>query len=182
MGGHIAGAYAAAFPQKVRGLLLIAPGGVASAEPSDMFRRMTAGGANPLLVETIQDFRRTLDFVFYREPFIPRPFKKILVREAARRRTLNMQIFEQIHRSWTTDPLEQRLEGLPVPTLIIWGARDRVLHVSGAGILDAAMPRARVVVMKAVGHLPMIEQPQETAELYLGWLQQLGSSPTFRQR
>ena len=170
MGGHIAGAYAVAFPQKVKTLLLIAPGGVVSAEPSDMARLMMAGGDNPLLASNLQEFRRTLDFVFYKEPFIPLPIKKILVRETARRQPLNMEIFRQILSSWDIDPLEQVLDGLPIPTLVVWGGRDRVLHVSGARILETVMPNAQAAVMKAVGHLPMVEKPRQTARLYLDWL------------
>jgi hypothetical protein len=47
-----------------------------------------------------------------------------------------------------------------------------VLHVSGAKILEAVMPNAKAAVMDAVGHLPMIEKPKETAELYLNFLEQ----------
>jgi pimeloyl-ACP methyl ester carboxylesterase len=169
MGGLIAGAYAAAFPNKVKSLWLIAPGGVVSAEPSDMTRALMGGGANPLLADNLQEFRRNLDFMFYKEPFMPRPIKKILVRETARRRPLNMEIFRQLHDAWNANPLEQILDGLKIPTLIIWGRRDRVLHVSGAAILAAAIPNSKAVVMKAVGHLPMIEKPRETAEIYLMW-------------
>ena len=64
-------------------------------------------------------------------------------------------------------PREKTVKGLAVPTLIVWGAQDRVLHVSGGGVLAAVMPNARTAVMPAVGHLPMIEKPRETAGLYL---------------
>jgi hypothetical protein len=32
------------------------------------------------------------------------------------------------------------------------------------------MPKARAAVMDSVGHLAMIEKPEETAALYLGFL------------
>jgi hypothetical protein len=47
-----------------------------------------------------------------------------------------------------------------------------VLHVSGAKILEAVMPNAKAAMMDAVGHLPMIEKPKETAELYLSFFDQ----------
>lgn len=167
MGGHIAGAYAAAYPRKVKSLLLVAPGGVVSAESSDMQEWIVAGGGNPLVAQNLQDFRRTLGFLFHKKPFIPRPVQTVLLREAVRRRPMNLEIFKQIHHAWTDAPLERLLVGLPVATLIVWGARDRVLHVSGAGILETVMPQASVEVIAAVGHLPMIEKPRATAEAYL---------------
>ena len=63
--------------------------------------------------------------------------------------------------------MESLLYGLPVPTLIVWGNKDRILHVSGAGILGSIIPKAQVEIMDNVGHLPMIEKPMETAERYL---------------
>ena len=47
-----------------------------------------------------------------------------------------------------------------------------MLHVSGAKILEAIMPNAKAEVMDAVGHLPMIEKPEEIAALYLSFLEQ----------
>ena len=47
-----------------------------------------------------------------------------------------------------------------------------LLHGFGAKILEAIMPKAKAEVMDAVGHLPMIEKPEETAALYLSFLEQ----------
>jgi pimeloyl-ACP methyl ester carboxylesterase len=170
MGGNIAGAYTSYYPEEVKSLLLIAPSGVASSEPSEMYRRLRDGKPNPLVAENIEDYERLLDFVFVKRPFIPRPIKKILIQEAIEHRPLNNKIFKQLRSSRDVKPLEILLNGLTVPTLIVWGSHDRVLHVSGAKILDAVMPNAKAVVMDAVGHLPMIEKPKETAELYLSFL------------
>jgi len=34
------------------------------------------------------------------------------------------------------------------------------------------MPEAQAAIMEDVGHLPMIEKPKETAEIYLSFLRQ----------
>lgn len=170
MGGNIAGAYASRYPNDLKSLLLIAPGGVASAEPSELYRLLMEGKPNPLIAATTEDYDRLLDFVFVKKPFIPWPVKKMLVKEALARQSLNRKIFQQLRSSTDTPPLEVMLQGLPVPTLIIWGAQDRVLHVSGARIIAAHMPKAKAEVMEAVGHIPMIEKPKETAELFLRFL------------
>jgi len=169
MGGHIAGAYTATHPEKVKSLVMIAPGGVASAEPSEMAHRLAAGGANPLIVATADDYEDLLDFVFFERPFIPRPIKTVFVREAIAHRPLNVSIFKQYRDPRHLEPLENGLKDMAVPTLIIWGAEDRVLHASGARILAAAMPKARAVVMAGVGHVPMIEKPEDTAALILAF-------------
>ena len=172
MGGNIAGAYASLYPEDLKSLLLIAPGGIVSSEPSEMFRRLKDGKPNPLVAESIEDYERLLDFVFVKRPFIPRAIKKYLIQEAIEHQSLNRKIFKQLRSSVDDPPLETMLKNLPVPTLIVWGEQDRVLHVSGAKILEAVMPNAKTEIMDAVGHLPMIEKPEETAGLYLGFIEQ----------
>lgn len=83
---------------------------------------------------------------------------------------LNSKIFRQLRGSFDAHPLEVLLKNSSVTTLIVWGSQDRVLHVSGARILETAMAEADVEIMDAVGHLPMIEKPEETANLYLSFL------------
>jgi len=178
MGGSIAGAYASNYPEEVKSLLLIAPGGVASSEPSEVFRRLKEGKPNPLVAKSAEDYEHLLDFVFVKRPFMPHAVKRYLIQQAIEHQPLNSKIFKQLLSSPDVPPLEVLLNGLPVPTLIVWGAHDRVLHVSGAKILEAAIPNAKAEVMDAVGHLPMIEKPKETAGLYLSFLEQ--SEPNLR--
>jgi len=177
MGGNIAGAYASNYAEEVKSLLLLAPGGVTSAEPSEMFRRLREGKPNPLVAKSAEDYEHLLDFVFVKRPFMPRAIKKYLIQEAIEHQPLNSKIFKQLLSSRDVPPLEVLLNGLPIPTLIVWGAHDRVLHVSGAKILEAVMPKAKAEVMDAVGHLPMIEKPKETARMYLSFLEQRELGP-----
>jgi pimeloyl-ACP methyl ester carboxylesterase len=170
MGGAISGIYAARYPENVKSLWLIAPGGVASADPSQVRSMLDEGRPNPLIAESVEDYEQLLDFVFVKRPFIPPPIKRYLAQEAIDHYPLNRKIYKQIHSAADTPPLEVTLSGLTIPTLILWGASDRVLHVSGAGILKSVMPKAKLITMEGVGHLPMIEMPKDSAEFYLNFL------------
>ena len=172
MGGYIAGVYTSLFPDEIQSLLLISPGGVATAEPSEMIRRLAEGQSTPLLVVDMAGYDQMLDFIFYNRPFIPAPVKRTLAKEAIARRSHHLAIWNQLLGSWGAQPLEDWVRGMTIPTLVIWGARDRVLHASGAEILTAAMPNARAAVLDSVGHLPMIEKPEETARAYLNFQRQ----------
>ena len=171
MGGNIAGVYAARYPNHVISLCLIAPGGVVSAEPSEMYQNIDKGKPNPLVVEKPEEYDALLDFVFTKRPFIPGAIKHYLSEEAIRNRPLNNVIFEQIQESKKNSSLENTLNGFKAPTLIIWGKQDRVLHFSGAKILGSVMLDARVEVIEDMGHLPMIERPKEMADLYMRFLE-----------
>ena len=67
-------------------------------------------------------------------------------------------------------PLEMLLKNSQTPALILWGDNDRVLHMSGAKILESVMPNAKSVIMKNIGHVPMVEKPQESANIFLNFI------------
>ncbi len=58
----------------------------------------------------------------------------------------------------------QRLSQITVPTLILWGAQDRVTPPYNAKTFDEMIPNSRSVVFEDVGHLTMVEAPERTAE------------------
>lgn len=48
----------------------------------------------------------------------------------------------------------------PVPTMVVWGARDALVPVGGAGWVARALPGARVRVIDGAGHVPMLDRPE----------------------
>ncbi len=171
MGGAIAGQYAARYPQDLLSLWLLAPGGVQTAETSELMKRFEAG-ENPLLIETPEQFRAAVDFAMEEPPYIPGALIRYLASQAIERRPQYEAVFEELQSDLANGalPLEEALAGSQVPTLITWGDRDRLLHVSGAGILAGAIDRARVQVLEKVGHLPMIERPEQCAAEFAAFL------------
>ena len=62
---------------------------------------------------------------------------------------------------------------LTVPTLVIWGDRDRLVDPALAPRLAAAVPDSRLLVLEGVGHVAMLEAPEETARAVLGMVESL---------
>jgi pimeloyl-ACP methyl ester carboxylesterase len=183
MGGNIAGFYAARYPDRVRSLWLLAPLGIEGAQTSEVEALINAGEESPLIIERARQFDRLLEFVFEDRPWIPDPVREHLAVEAAARYHHYHWIHDQIRRqdagtSGPATPLQPELAGREIPTLVVWGQEDRVLDVSGAALLASVMPAARLQILPGVGHLPMIERPEETAELYLQFLGTLPGSET----
>lgn len=169
MGGHVVGAFAARFPDRVLSLGLFNAAGVTAPQPSERERIMTETGTNPLLVESVEDFDRLLGFVFVESPSLPGFLKDWFAERAATNRAFNDRIYADL-KSGRLVPMEPRLASLTMPALVLWGDTDRVLHPSGADVFMAGLPNATKVVMEACGHAPMIERPGETAEHYLAFL------------
>jgi len=169
MGGYIAGHYAAKYPQEIRSLWLLAPGGVLSAQPSELYLLLEKG-VNPLLVKNPPDYDHLMDFVFYQRPYIPGIIIQHFTHRAIANQPLHSRIFQQLIRDMEPAPMERLLYKLQIPTLVVWGDKDRVLHVSGAKILESSLLDARIQIMKDVGHLPMLEKPEVSAETLRAFL------------
>ena len=176
MGGWIAAAYAAAYPQQVASLWLLDPGGIAGGQPSEMFRRVKNGERVPIFSANAAQFREVERFVFVRPPYIPGAVLNILAKRQARDYDFNQNVFAQLREDLEQHPLESRVKGLTTPALIVWGGGDRVLDPSGAGILHGLLPNSRVSIIPNVGHLPMLEAPQASAENYLRFRESLHSA------
>ncbi len=163
MGGQIALTYAALHPDEVKSLWLLAPAGVWSAPESEMRKVARETGHNPLMAKNEAEFAEVFSFVMTDPPYIPRPMLNVMAQE----RIGNFALEERILKQLGADPVEQRVTGLATPTLIVWGDNDRVLIPASADILHKLMPHSQVLMMPGIGHLPMLERPQPSAEDYL---------------
>lgn len=163
MGGQIAMAYAARYPGIISSLWLLNPAGVLEAPKSELAKIYLETGSNPLIARSEEDFVRTFAFVMSDPPFVPRPILNVMAQERIRNADLEERIFPQI----ATASVERSVAGMKTPTLIVWGEHDRVIHVGTAEVLGKLLPASQIVVMRGIGHLPMLENPKESAQEYL---------------
>ncbi len=163
MGGHIAMSYAALYPDEVKSLWLLDPGGIWTAPKSELRQLIEETGQNPLIVRNEEDFAALLTMVMTKRPFIPKPIINVMAQERIKNYDLEKRIFGQI----TGDSIEERIKGLATPSLIVWGDQDRLINVATTEILNGLLPNSKVIIMRGIGHVPMVELPQESADDYL---------------
>lgn len=60
--------------------------------------------------------------------------------------------------------LEERLNEIAVPTLILFGEADSITPPANAELMAARLPDARVTILPGGGHLFPLEMPQETLD------------------
>jgi abhydrolase domain-containing protein 6 len=154
MGGFIASAYAARYPDEVITIGLIAPHGVVEPEPSELARSV-AQGDNWLVATSLPEFDRLLNNVFARRPYAPKAVLRYLANHAIRNSAKSAKIFAEMQ---TNDPpLAERLSHINAPALIVWGDQDRVLHVSCADLFRQGIKNSEVIVIPGSGHMPLVE-------------------------
>ena len=172
MGGGIAMSLAAQHPQEVASLWLIDCAGIAAAPPSELAKIIATTDANPLIITKESDFPAFIHFVMSDPPYIPGSVMNTLARERMANQSLERQVFLQI----ANDSVDAAVKGLATPTLIVWGDEDRALSVGTVPVLKALLPNAQAIVMPHVGHAPMIERPQQSADDYFRFREQLAAA------
>jgi pimeloyl-ACP methyl ester carboxylesterase len=68
--------------------------------------------------------------------------------------------------------LRRWLGRIRVPTLVLWGASDRVVSPAYGRAYAARIPGSRFELIERAGHHPEIEQPEAFAERVLGFMRE----------
>jgi pimeloyl-ACP methyl ester carboxylesterase len=164
MGGGISVAYAAMYPKNVKSLWLLDSGGFWSAGLREEFLDATPDN-NPLVIANTKEYFSLYKLVMYKPPYIPKTVQAVFAQENIANRDLHTNIIEQI----VEDNVEERAKVVAkynIPTLIVWGAEDKVLKPETANLMLELMPQAQVIIMPKVGHVPMVEAVKDTANAY----------------
>jgi pimeloyl-ACP methyl ester carboxylesterase len=182
-GGSTAVILAGLLSSRIRSLVLVSP-----ANPwSKIGRKRLAMLKNPLIASLFPTSARA-----------SRPLHKCFVRrmwgdpELVTKETLDGYIrplirpgvFEhavKIVQTWHDDMREfestlPRIVG--IPTLLVWGSKDRVVELRSAEIMAQRLPSARIAIMKGAGHLPYEENPEEFSRIVREFFTNVRSTDT----
>jgi pimeloyl-ACP methyl ester carboxylesterase len=86
-------------------------------------------------------------------------------------REATMQRFSSLKNM--TPGTKDRLSAIKAPVLILWGAEDNLIPVTSAKWFAEAMPQAKLIIYPNVGHIPMEEIPEKSANDVKIWLDSL---------
>lgn len=170
MGGWISGAYAAKYPDNVASIWFLAPAGLLESRKSEVIQKFEQTGEIVLTASNREEFEKIVDVVMYERPAFAPGF---VVDAMAARAAADQPLHKRIYKDFKTVPSDLatvlRDSNYKGPGLIVWGKEDRVLHVDGAAELKTAMPEFDVILMDKVGHVPMMEKPEQVAADYVKW-------------
>ena len=167
LGGQIAWAIAAAFPDRVDRLILVDAGGYPPSSfqtPQRMplaFRVARMPGLRWLAGYTLPRglVERSLRQL-YGDPSKVTPDLVDLYSDMALRAGNREALVRRMEHPGNLDPA--LLHRIKAPTLILWGGKDRLLPPELGERFAHDIPNARLVVFPLLGHMPQEEDPRDT--------------------
>lgn len=160
MGGTIAIHLASTSPNLVASLVLIDAAGF-EASPSWLRQHAALTGINPMIeLHDTSSYRAMLHIGMEAPPYVPGIIVAALARAFVKRNAINLKIVKDIERDLNQT---HNLATIVAPSLIIWGAADKVEHVDNADFLHQRLPGSRKIILQGVGHVPMVEAPKQVA-------------------
>lgn len=169
MGGFLTATLAIRYPERVQSVVMMDAAGVMSPEPSDLYKAILAGN-NPFLIHDRKEFDRFFAMTMHKAPFTPDIVREAVSRDYIQRRSQLDKIFTDFSDS---DYVEDELDKITVPAMVWWGDKDRLLDISAVPLWQAGIPQLQVHIFENIGHMPMMEVPKQSAQVYRNFLESM---------
>ena len=160
VGGSLVADFAAIWPNEVRRIALIAPFGLFDEKDPATDPWAQRADAIPGLMCADPEIWKALKAVPEGANSIEWPIEQTRANEAAARLLWPLG----------NTKLEKRLPLIQAPTLLIWGAQDRIMPRGYAEKFRVSIHApTELRVIDGAGHLAELDRPREVAEAILGW-------------
>jgi abhydrolase domain-containing protein 6 len=169
LGGYLAGVYAARFPRRVRTLALMDSVGFTAPVPSDAQRLFESEGRNIFLYSNEREMQALIDYLLYRPIKLPMALRSYWMERELSRQAWRAKLFDDLVAGGMYE-LDRLAPSIKTPTLVIWGADDRICHVSAVDRILALIKDCRAYIIHECGHIPMVEYSALFCRLYLDFL------------
>jgi pimeloyl-ACP methyl ester carboxylesterase len=168
MGGFVSAELAIAFPERVERLVLVSAAGISTyrhpgVERIEPYLRRAA----PMVAMYTGWTAAQSDWIARRRGLrnltlglvTRHPGRLPAALAAEQLRGAGKPGFMQALRANIDYPVRERLPEIACPTLIVWGAEDKVIPVADASVFEELIPGSRKVIFQDTGHLAMLERP-----------------------
>lgn len=172
MGGAVALLYVAQYPIDTKSLFLVDSAGVFKSANTPYLKDPTT--LRNMLVSKPGDFDRLMKIAMNTPPFIPKELKdaqeKLMISQSANTSKLVEQLIV-MSKLFTPDSFAIAARSIDQPVLIAWGDKDQIINVEAATELKGLLKNAQEpVILKGIGHMPILEQEQLMVKPYLDFL------------
>jgi pimeloyl-ACP methyl ester carboxylesterase len=168
IGGIVAASYAYAFPTEVASLTLIEPIGLTVPAESD-FDRQLKNNRNPLLIAKPEAYDALVAYCTVTAPPMKSAKKRLRAENLANQRPFYQMVWSQLFEGERAKLLDILLPELKRRTLVVLGAKSKVVTAATGKMVEIRMADARVGTIPDAGHWLMLEKPKELADMLVSF-------------
>ena len=154
LGGWVAAAYALAHPERVERLVLSDAAGYAA-----LTKTMDSRALRALRVASRDDIRYLGPLAFHDKRFYQDVDAAFKERVTAGDSYTVAQVLDSMIRG--DDALDNKLQTLKQPTLVLWGREDKLIPLSFGEQFHREIVDSRLRIIDNCGHMPQLECPNE---------------------
>lgn len=187
MGGAVVGKFASIYPTELSSVTFISSAGInGNTEvsalqqfmdqfPSDELKKENM----PLLPKDMSDesLAQFKKYIFYKDLNVPEKLMKYYMKRSVENRDFYFNVMQDIvytENGAFKDALDEELDNIVVPVLVIWGKQDPLLDVSSVKVFeDSVSAPLTVALIDDCGHATLAEQPQETRQPIIDFIGKL---------
>jgi len=155
-GGRIVIKFAVKYPEKLKGLILVSSAGIKPKKKICQF-----------LIRLIVRISKQFSFLPGYE-FLRKIFYKFVLRKTdyLKARGFLKETFKKV----VSEDLTPLLSKVKVPTLIVWGEKDKIAPLSDAYLIKEKIKNSKLEILKNIDHIPHLKVPKKLAEVILIFL------------
>ncbi len=162
MGGAIAMYYALAFPDTIKGLVLVGTGARLRVFPEIL---------EGIKKDKEKTLRNIIGFAFSKTA--PEALKEKGFQEMMK---CSAEVIYNDFLACDKFSVMEKVGSISIPTLIICGSEDTLTPVKYSQYLNQSIKGSRFVVIEEAGHMVMLEKPDEVNKAILGFVNEIESS------
>jgi abhydrolase domain-containing protein 6 len=169
LGGFMAAYYAARNPDRVSSLCLMDSAGFSSPVRADAMRRLQDDGYNIFLPMDGGGMQLLIDHLLHHPVRLPDTLKRYWLKQSLDLLPWRRKLLEDLLDGglYILDSVASRIQA---PTLVIWGAQDRIFHVTTVDTIMALIEDCHAYIIHGCGHIPIVEFPILSARIYKDFL------------
>jgi pimeloyl-ACP methyl ester carboxylesterase len=164
MGGHTAAAFAANYPERTRGLIVLNATGMQLKNES-----VYVTFPDKIDVAFLQSF---FDTAFVTPPAYPKPVMQYRVNQMNADIPFTNDLIRQVERG-ADFRMNEKAQSITAPSLVLWGKQDPIVPLAYAESYSENLTNAKLVVFDNAGHSPQFEIPERIQTELASFMQEL---------
>jgi len=170
MGGRMAWNFAAAYPNRVSHLVLVAPDGFPDPRSTTAFTYQVSPWLGLMKLSLPAWALRMGVAPAYGDDTLLKPETLRRYQDMMRAPGVRAALMERMRQSRNSDPVP-RLQTLKMPVLLVWGEKDAFIPISHAQDYLKAIPHATLAAIPLAGHVVHEEAPTPSVQAVKQFLQ-----------